>query len=103
MTHATDAGLWLLLAVCAASAAAFIAYAVDKSAARRGARRLPERWLHLLAAIGGWPGALAAQRLLRHKSRKTEFLLVFWLTVALNCGLLAGAGYLLFRSGRLMF
>jgi uncharacterized membrane protein YsdA (DUF1294 family) len=73
----------------ASSAAAVIAYAMDKSAARRHDWRTPERMLHLLALIGGWPGALVAQRLFRHKSRKMSFRLVFWMTVALNCGALA--------------
>ena len=77
-------GLYLI-----ASAAAFIAYAFDKSAARGDRWRTPERTLHLLALAGGWPGALAAQRLLRHKSSKRAFQTVFWTTVVLNCGALA--------------
>src|SRR6185369_5999495 len=83
-----------------ASTAAFIAYAVDKSAARNDRWRTKENTLHLLALIGGWPGALVAQNRLRHKSSKTSFLVVFWMTVVLNCGALglllrpAGAGAL---------
>lgn len=73
----------------AASVACFIAYALDKSAARQGRRRTPERTLLLLGLAGGWPGALAAQRLLRHKSSKPSFLVRFWITVALNLTLLA--------------
>jgi uncharacterized membrane protein YsdA (DUF1294 family)/cold shock CspA family protein len=65
---------------------AFLAYAIDKSAARRGAWRTAEGTLHLLAVAGGWPGALLAQQLLRHKSAKTEFRTVFWVTVVLNVG-----------------
>lgn len=80
----------------ALSAITFMAYASDKSAARADRRRLPENTLHLLALIGGWPGALIAQNRLRHKSRKTSFLVVFWATMLLNCGalglLLAPAG-----------
>jgi uncharacterized membrane protein YsdA (DUF1294 family) len=72
----------------AASLLAYLVYAYDKSAARRQQWRIPERNLHLIALLGGWPGALLAQQRLRHKSKKGEFLLVFWATVALNCGLL---------------
>lgn len=73
----------------AASGIAFVVYALDKSAARRNQRRIQERTLHVLALVGGWPGALLAQRLLRHKSRKQSFLMMFWVTVVLNCATLA--------------
>ena len=88
-------GLYLV-----ASALAFLVYARDKSAARNDRWRTPESTLHRLALAGGWPGALAAQRLLRHKSSKRAFQTGFWTTVALNCGALAwllspaGAGVL---------
>lgn len=72
-----------------ASAACFIAYALDKSAARKGRRRTPERTLLLLGLACGWPGGLAAQQLLRHKSAKASFLAKFWLTVILNLAVLA--------------
>lgn len=71
------------------SAATFVVYAWDKWAARRGARRVPESTLHLLAVLGGWPGALIARQALRHKTRKRPFRTVFWLTVAINCAFLA--------------
>lgn len=72
----------------AASLIAYIAYAIDKSAARNRQRRTPERTLHLLALLGGWPGAMIAQQKLGHKTQKTSFLMVFWGTVVLNCGAL---------------
>lgn len=67
----------------------YAVYALDKSAARSGQWRTRESTLHLLALLGGWPGALLAQRQLRHKSGKTAFLLVFWFTVLLHGLLLA--------------
>lgn len=79
-----------------ASIVAFAAYARDKSAAKKSHWRTKENTLHVLALIGGWPGALTAQRLLRHKSKKRSFQIVFWLTVMMNCGAL---GWLLSPSG----
>ena len=64
----------------------FAAYAIDKSAAQRGAWRTSESKLHLLSIVGGWPGAVFAQQKLRHKSQKKSFRFVFWITVLLNLG-----------------
>lgn len=82
-----------------ASFVAFFAYAFDKSAALRNQWRTQESTLHLFALLGGWPGALAAQRLLRHKSAKASFQATFWVTVVLNCGAL---GWLLSPTGQRM-
>jgi len=79
---------WLLALYLAASLFTFILYAVDKSAARKGAWRTQESTLHVLSLAGGWPGALVAQQKLRHKSRKQPFRLIFWVTVILNCAAL---------------
>jgi uncharacterized membrane protein YsdA (DUF1294 family)/cold shock CspA family protein len=70
------------------SLAAFLAYALDKSAAERGRWRTQESTLHIFGLAGGWPGAILAQQLLRHKSSKQEFQTTFWLTVMLNGGAL---------------
>lgn len=83
-------GIYLVL-----SAITFLLYAHDKSSAQRGEWRTPELTLHLLGLIGGWPGALLAQRLLRHKSGKTSFQLIFWVTVAIN---IAAVQYLIHLS-----
>ncbi|MNG38217.1 hypothetical protein D3C84_1258340 [compost metagenome] len=52
---------------------------------------MPERTLHLLALLGGWPGALLAQRRLRHKTAKPRFLLVFWLTTLGHVAIVAAS------------
>ena len=72
----------LLAGLCCVlmSVLTYSVYALDKNAARRRRHRVAERTLHLLALLGGWPGALIAQRLLRHKTHKRRFLALFWLT-----------------------
>lgn len=81
--------LWTLAALAAVNVATLWSYAADKNAARSGAWRTPEKKLHLLAVLGGWPAAWLAQQNMRHKSRKTAFRTVYWFTVVLNCAVLA--------------
>ena len=80
---------WVLGALGLLNAATFLAYALDKDAARKGRWRTSEKHLHLLALLGGWPAAWWAQQRLRHKSSKTEFRTVYWATLLLNCAALA--------------
>jgi uncharacterized membrane protein YsdA (DUF1294 family) len=61
----------------------------DKRAAARAGWRVPEARLHLLSLLGGWPGALLAMRLFKHKRRKAAFVRVFWLTVVVHLAVLA--------------
>lgn len=58
---------------------AFVAHGLDKRSAVHGRRRTPEARLHLWELLGGWPGALLAMSLFRHKIRKASYLLVFGL------------------------
>ena len=81
---------WGVLAIAALSLLTYVVYAVDKGAAQRNDQRIPEKNLHLLALLGGWPGALLAQQHLRHKSIKQPFQKVFWFTVVMNCSLILG-------------
>ena len=78
----------------------FVLYWLDKRRAVRGGRRVPESTLQLLAFLGGWPGALLGQRRLRHKTKKTPFLILFWFLVAAHVALVAGGAYALFGSPR---
>ena len=84
---------WLPLAVvgwyAAASLVAFLMYRADKVAAQREDRRTPEASLHMAGLLGGWPGALIAQQLFRHKTVKQPFQFVFWCSVVANLAALA--------------
>jgi uncharacterized membrane protein YsdA (DUF1294 family)/cold shock CspA family protein len=76
--------IWFAAAYGALSIVCLIAYASDKSAAMAGRWRSSEKSLLLLGLVGGWPGGLLAQQLLRHKSSKASFRSAFWATVVAN-------------------
>jgi len=77
------------------SAISFSLYGLDKRSSTRGGWRTSEARLHLIELLGGWPGALLAQRVFRHKTRKMSFLVVFYLVTTVN---LAVLGWLLFAD-----
>jgi uncharacterized membrane protein YsdA (DUF1294 family) len=83
----------------AMSVVAFMAYAVDKRAASLGRRRIPEARLHLLELAFGWPGAFLGRRLLRHKSGKRSYSVVFWLIGAAHLSAWAVAVWWLVSRG----
>jgi len=72
---------WLICGALGINVVTFIAYAHDKSQARVHAWRLSEMKLHTLELLGGWPGALLAQRWLQHKCSKFRYQVGFWLIV----------------------
>ncbi|HEV7741359.1 MAG TPA: DUF1294 domain-containing protein [Pseudolysinimonas sp.] len=76
--------LWVLFVYLGLSVITFGSYAIDKSAARLKRRRVAETTLILLGMFGGWPGAILAQQLLRHKTAKLSFRAVFWVSVLIN-------------------
>ncbi|CAI4172271.1 conserved membrane hypothetical protein [Alteromonas macleodii] len=63
-------------------------YGIDKSAAKKEKRRVSEAKLHILSLLGGWPGALLAQQIFKHKRSKSSFMRVYWVTVLVNLILL---------------
>ncbi len=68
----------------------FYLYMRDKNAAENGDWRISEKQLHILALLGGWPGAWFAQKTFRHKTSKPSFQWAYWATVALHLlGLMA--------------
>ncbi len=82
------------LAACAVSASL---YATDKRRAVSGGWRIPEKRLHLIDVLGGWPGGWIARRRLRHKTSKIPFVVVFWMTALLHALLV---GTVLWVAGR---
>jgi uncharacterized membrane protein YsdA (DUF1294 family)/cold shock CspA family protein len=65
-----------------------LVYAKDKYSAQTDRWRTPEATLHFLSLIGGWPGAFIAQKILRHKTSKREFINTYRATVFFNVSIL---------------
>ena len=78
------AGL-LALNICA-----FAAFAHDKKNAMLGRRRTRETDLLGLALLGGSVGAVAAQQIFRHKTRKQPFATYLFLIAAAHAGIVMG-------------
>ncbi|GAB3604455.1 DUF1294 domain-containing protein [Microbacterium aureliae] len=89
---------WMPAAYAALSILSFATYAADKAAAKRNRPRVAERTLLGLDLLGGWPGALVAQQVFRHKTRKRAYRRTFWARVVLNV-LALGMLVVLHRAG----
>jgi len=74
----------LLIWVLWLSFVTFLLYMIDKGAATQGWWRQQESLLHTFSLLGGWPGAMIAQQLFHHKTRKESFRVLFWGTVVVN-------------------
>lgn len=61
---------WYLLII---NVFAFVSYGLDKHKSKRKARRISERWLLLLALIGGSVGAWLGMLVWRHKTKHAKF------------------------------
>ncbi|MDO5758383.1 MAG: DUF1294 domain-containing protein [Rhodobacterales bacterium] len=69
ITHPAALGGYLLVV----NIATCFAFWHDKRQSLADEWRMPEKRLLTLAAMGGWPAAKLAQRVLRHKTRKRPF------------------------------
>jgi len=93
-------GSWLPAAAYVfMSVLAFGMYGYDKKQAQAGGQRTPEKLLHGAELLCGWPGALLAQQVFRHKTRKVSYQMVFWTIILLHEGfwidrLLLGGNYI---------
>jgi uncharacterized membrane protein YsdA (DUF1294 family) len=80
--------------VCAAligvNVVTLVLYGYDKHQAIAGGTRIPEATLHAAALLGGSPGAILAQGLFRHKTRKRSFRIVLAAIVLLQVAVIYG-------------
>lgn len=75
----------------AASVVAFIYYGFDKTQAKRDGTRIPNAIHHLLALIGGYPGAILGRIVFRHKSNIRNnplYVVILILSFLLSAGLI---------------
>ena len=81
--------LWQLVSILLAvmSVFLFVLMGLDKSKARRGARRIAEKTLFLFALLGGALGGTAGMFLFRHKTRHWYFRFGFPLLAAAQLAL----------------
>lgn len=93
----TTVAICYLLLVIGTSLWAFMVYWLDKQLAQSGGRRIPEIKLLFIALLGGWPGAFAAQRIFRHKTRKVSFQTAFWKTVLFHFWLVGFVAFLIWK------
>ena len=70
--------MFLALHLISINLVTFFAYGVDKNAAQRGNRRIPEAQLHTLQVMGGWCGAILGQNIFHHKTKKQSYQSFFW-------------------------
>ena len=77
---------------------AFLLMGLDKSKARRGAWRIPERTLFLSAILGGSIGAILGMQCFRHKTRHRTFVVGMPLILILQVLLIVGF-LIWYRSG----
>src|SRR5438093_9474395 len=88
----TAAGAYLIV-VALMSFVCFIAYGLDKRQAANGGRRVSARTLHLMAFLGGWPGALLGRRQFRHKTQRVTFRIVFWVVGMAHVGVAVAVAF----------
>ena len=74
--HPAVAAVYALLV----NSVVYLVYASDKKRAQEAAWRVPEIVLHCLELVGGWPGAVVAQRRLPNKGVKLTYQVTFGLS-----------------------
>ena len=77
----------LLIVLAIVNLFAFILYGIDKAKAKRGAWRIPEATLLLVAFLGGSLGAFLGMELFRHKTKHAKFKVLVPLFLVLHIAL----------------
>lgn len=81
---------FLSVFLLAVNVATFLVFAHDKARAVNGGWRVREADLLFLALVGGSVGAVAAQQILRHKTRKEPFRTLLQVTIVVQAGAIIG-------------
>ncbi len=74
----------------------FIMYGVDKSKAKKGRWRIPEKTLLLFAACFGGLGAFLGMRIFRHKTKHTSFKIIVPMCMILQFIIITAGAYFLY-------
>lgn len=72
-----------------------ISMAVDKSKAKRGAWRIPEKALFAIAFLGGGLGSLIGMYAFRHKTKHVSFVIGIPIGAIISVAVIYGAAYLI--------
>lgn len=72
-----------------------ISMAVDKSKAKRGAWRIPEKVLFAIAFLGGGLGSLIGMYAFRHKTKHTSFIIGIPIGALVSLFIVYGVAYLI--------
>jgi len=76
--------IFLILHLLSINFVTFFAYYYDKYAAKKQKWRIPEKTLLAMALIGGTPAASIARKILRHKTKKKNFKIKFWIVILIQ-------------------
>lgn len=69
----TELTKYLIIYLAAINLLSFALFGIDKSKAKRGKWRIPEKSLFITAILGGSIGALLGMRTFRHKTKHKSF------------------------------
>lgn len=79
---------WIVYYLLAVNLVSFFVYGIDKLAAKMQKWRIPEKFLILMALIGGSIGAFVGMKCFHHKTRKAKFYIGVPVIFLLQCALL---------------